>query len=179
VTRPRLDSCKAVCKRRSGDRTAGEDMKRGLAGPTPILPRRTRFQDTSGDGVRRTFGPLVVGSSPTGPTDDLLPADSSAGAPDRVDQLLQSAYHDPRHHPRTSWMGTGSRSEPTPGTSVSPISLPPHTWTPFDRWAALSQPLLVTIGGRPWVPTGHVSHEERPAFISKRCPDRRHPIRSG
>jgi len=70
VTRPRLDSCKPICKRRGGDRTAGEDTKRGLAGPkTPILPRRTRFQDTSGYGVRRTFNPLVVGSSPTGPTD--------------------------------------------------------------------------------------------------------------
>ncbi|MDF2729461.1 MAG: hypothetical protein K0T01_1247 [Acidimicrobiia bacterium] len=68
MTRPRLDSCKPVCKRRGGDRTAGEDAKRGLAGPkTPILPRRTRFQDTSGYGVRRTFNPLVVGSSPTDP----------------------------------------------------------------------------------------------------------------
>ena len=73
VTRPRLDSCKPNCKRRGGDRTAGEDTKRGLAGPkTPILPRRTRFQDTSGYGVRRTFNPLVVGSSPTGPTRDPL-----------------------------------------------------------------------------------------------------------
>jgi hypothetical protein len=63
--------CKLMCKRRGGHRTAREDTNRGDVGrETLLLPRRTRHEETDGYGVRRTFNPKVVGSSPTGPTRD-------------------------------------------------------------------------------------------------------------
>ena len=35
-----------------------------------VLPHKRTQEDTNRDSVRRTFNPLVVGSNPTGPTEE-------------------------------------------------------------------------------------------------------------
>ena len=106
-------------------------------------------------------------------------------AADRVDQLLQSAYHDPT---RITEDILGGYRQPFGAHAwdigLAHLAAAPHLDSIRDRLAELSQPLLVITGGEDtWVPTdvtvelagglpeselvvipdcGHVSHEECP-----------------
>jgi len=61
--------CKQICKRTDGEAMVQKVNTHGLGSVADSdLPRKTPSEETSGDGVRRTFNPKVVGSIPTGPT---------------------------------------------------------------------------------------------------------------
>ena len=127
---------------------------------TPLLPRKTRPEDTDGYGVRRTFDPLVVGSSPTGPTSGKSRAAGICGK--RSDlrlflgQRLGNICHGKSHRvdlqgirdcPRKSRRRCHRVSSPADATLES---LAQPAWSPVDF-----DPMGVMALGRPPAGSGH------------------------